>query len=109
MGSEAGFPPQFYGPPLFVYDADGGDGHGVAGVTDMFEVAQRQVCAALLTMPVGAAGTIRLALLDNGLPRPEYRYVGVVARMRRDKTSGGVVVNGNRVAEKGEMGVPWTG
>ncbi|MEV5413209.1 hypothetical protein AB0K60_30790 [Thermopolyspora sp. NPDC052614] len=65
----------------YVYEADGGDGHGVCGVTDAFDTAERHLVAALRTMPHGASGSIRLAVLDSTmLPYPSYRYSPVIAR-----------------------------
>lgn len=76
-------------PLLYVYEADGGDGHGVCGVTDVFAVAERRLAVALLDMPYGAAGGVRLAVLDmNALPFPSYRYGPVVARAWRDARTG---------------------
>ncbi len=109
MESRDGLPQRTYRRPLFAYDADDGDGHGVAGVTDMFDVAERQLRAALSAMPEGTAGTIRLVILDNRLPGPEYRYLGVVAQLWRDGVSGGVAAEDDRVAGKGEVELPWSG
>jgi len=53
----------------------------VWGITDEFHVAQRRVREALAGLPEGTVATIRLAVLDTALPRPEYRYGPVVARL----------------------------
>jgi hypothetical protein len=79
-------------PPLYVYDADGGDEHGVRGVTDVYLLARSRLIAALRSMPYGASGTIRQAMLDMTMfPYPDYRYGLVVARARRDRASGAVI------------------
>lgn len=85
-----------YWPLLYAYEADGRDGRGVYGITDEFPVAQQRLRAALPMMPEGTVGTIRLAILDNRLPRPEYRYGPVIARLRRAKEGGGQVVDDDR-------------
>ncbi len=78
-------PPLPLQPMLYVYEADGGDGHGVCGVTDAFGTAERHLVAALLTMPHGASGSIRLAFLDTTMsPYPSYRYSPVIARAWHD-------------------------
>lgn len=82
-------------PLLYVYDVDGGDGHGVYGVTDEFKIAERRLVDALTAMPYGARGTIRRARLDiYMLPYPSYRYGSVVACAWRDTRSGVLVVAG---------------
>lgn len=89
-------PPSPCRPLLYVYGADGGDGHGVCGVTDVFGIAERRLVAALLAMPNGASGDIRLAFLDIlMLPYPSYRYGTVVTRAWRDARTGTVRVATN--------------
>ncbi|MEV5407969.1 hypothetical protein AB0K60_03880 [Thermopolyspora sp. NPDC052614] len=100
MENKEGLPQRTYCRPLFAYDADDGDGHGVAGVTDMFDVAERQLCAALSAMPEGTPGIIRLVILDNRLTGPEYRYLGVVARLWRDGAGGGAAAEDNQVVRE---------
>ena len=82
---------------LYTYDADSGDGRGMRGVTDVFDIAERRVIAALCTMPHGASGSIRLACLDiNARPYPSYRYGPVVARAWRS-TDGDAMLTGGDV------------
>lgn len=90
-------------PPLYVYDVDGGDGRGVCGVSESFVTARRHLIEALRTMPNGASGSIRQALLDlNMLPHPDYRYGPVIVRAWRDPDTGVVRVDDNPAGR-------WTG
>lgn len=93
--SGVGCPPYPGEPLLYVYAADGGDGHGVWGVTDVFGVAKSRLVDALTAMPYGAKGTIRRARLDiHASPSPSYRYGSVIVCGWRDARSGVLVVAG---------------
>ncbi|MEV5412684.1 hypothetical protein AB0K60_28105 [Thermopolyspora sp. NPDC052614] len=91
-------------PSLFVYEADAGNGHGVYGVTDIYEVAACRMVCALRTMPPGASAFIRQARLDIMVrPYPSYRYGSVVVRGWRDVDTGTLmIVDADGVSSAGE-------
>ncbi|MEV5411434.1 hypothetical protein AB0K60_21670 [Thermopolyspora sp. NPDC052614] len=105
-GGGGDVPRVVYRPPLFVYAADGGDGHGMRGVTDAYEVAAGRVAVALREMPPGSSGSVRGARLDmTAFPFPAYRYGAVVARAWRDEHSGALVVADGPEGEDHDMAV----
>jgi hypothetical protein len=68
---------------LYVWDAHGGSGRAILGVTDQPLVARLRLVTAMLSMPESSAyGVIRSARLAP-LGPPRYIYGPVLIRVRR--------------------------
>jgi hypothetical protein len=79
---------------LFAWDADGGNGRGACGVTDLRDIADMHLLDAMHTMPSGAHGQIRTARLNLLAGDRQYVYGRTLLKVRRNTLTGALIYSG---------------
>jgi hypothetical protein len=81
---------------LYAWDADGGNGRGACGITDVRDIADMRLLEAIHALPDGAKGQIRTARLNMVAGSLYYTYGRTLLKVRRDKLTGALIYSGSK-------------